>query len=176
MNCIINHSLIGHPRSYHLSCKDCLFALVTGLSGAPYAKRHWELSRTSLKHAWGHKILAILEYTPLLGGLAALIERIVLLIVSRHRAKDSIHPGMVAQFEVGHRHSTYDGGCLHGCRITLIDGRSRNNFGLGNDAIHTLLMQASGQKIVHADHEFPFPGEELHTAQEILEDIFRHDD
>jgi O-acetyl-ADP-ribose deacetylase (regulator of RNase III) len=72
-------SLETHTRAYGLSCNDCLLSLATGLSGAPYAKRHWELSHTS-EHVWGHRIIAVLEAIPLFGALIGMIERIIVLV------------------------------------------------------------------------------------------------
>jgi O-acetyl-ADP-ribose deacetylase (regulator of RNase III) len=72
-------SLETHQRAYDLSCNDCLFSLATGLSGAPYAKRHWELSLTS-QSAWGHRIVAVLEALPLFGAVVAVIERIFVVV------------------------------------------------------------------------------------------------
>lgn len=71
-------SLENHSRQYSISLNDALLSVVTGLSGAPYAQRHWELSnKPECTCVWGHRTLAALEAIPVIGGLAALIERIV---------------------------------------------------------------------------------------------------
>lgn len=77
-------TLKSHYRGYHLSCSDGLLSLVTGLSGAPYAKRHWNMSQEpGSKNICGHRFFAVLEAIPVLGGLAALFERIVVCASNR---------------------------------------------------------------------------------------------
>lgn len=65
--------------NYGFSRKDFRYAAKMGLSGAPYAKRHWALSKENLGNAsacWGHRIIAVIEYIPLIGGIAAVIDRL----------------------------------------------------------------------------------------------------
>lgn len=46
------------------------------LSGAFYAEQHWRAANEDSAHALGHRVIAIIEYIPVLGAIAALIERI----------------------------------------------------------------------------------------------------
>lgn len=71
----MSYSLVNNNLKYELSCGDLLTALATGCSGYPFAVRHIKQSRTESTWLW-HKLVAIVEFMPILGGLAALIERI----------------------------------------------------------------------------------------------------
>lgn len=74
----MSFSLEGHQRQYDISYDEAFLALRYGISGAPYAQRHWELSQeTKGVVFWGHRVVAVIEYIPLAGALVALIERIV---------------------------------------------------------------------------------------------------
>jgi len=53
-------------------------SVLTGFSGAPFAKRHWQLSNQF--NYFGHRVIACLEYLPVLGALVALIEKVVVAI------------------------------------------------------------------------------------------------
>jgi hypothetical protein len=64
-----------HPKGYAFTGKDVLFSCVTGLSGISYAKRHWELSQNA-SNKLGHRIVAIVEALPVIGAIAAVIEKI----------------------------------------------------------------------------------------------------
>lgn len=69
-----------HHRKYNLSTSELLLSLAT-VSGAAYAKRHWELSQNiSSTCVWGHRIIAAVEALPVLGALAALIEKLTFLV------------------------------------------------------------------------------------------------
>lgn len=72
----MNYLLLTHERSYNLSFEDGLLSAATLLSGAPYAKRHWELSNRSAEHCLGHRVIAVLQALPIIGLLFSLIERI----------------------------------------------------------------------------------------------------
>lgn len=74
----MEYNLTSHERGYNISFYDGLFSIVTGLSGGPYAKRHWELSNVSKspQYKLGHRCIAVLQYIPVVGALAAVIEKI----------------------------------------------------------------------------------------------------
>lgn len=73
-----------HPLKYSFTSHDLIWSFVTGASGATYAKRHWQASeKCSGKVAWGHRVIAAIEALPLLGGIAAVIERISYLVLNR---------------------------------------------------------------------------------------------
>lgn len=73
----MNYSLKMHEQKYDLSSYDILLSTCTGLSGAPYARRHWELAeKDASETCLGHRIIAVFEAIPLIGGIAALLERI----------------------------------------------------------------------------------------------------
>lgn len=76
MNC----SLIKHPQGYEISSCNVLFSVSTGFSGAPYAIRHYQNAYGS---RWGHRIICVLEFLPVIGFLVALIERIVVYLSKR---------------------------------------------------------------------------------------------
>ncbi len=60
--------------------RDLRGSFLSGLSGQPYAQRHWEASLSrGLPDSivWGHRCIAVIEYIPLLGAVAAIIERVV---------------------------------------------------------------------------------------------------
>ncbi len=80
----MGYSLTAVDRGYSISFCDAFTSVITGLSGLPYSLRHWELStKCEAKHSLGHKAIAVLEALPVLGGLAALIERIVVFIYNK---------------------------------------------------------------------------------------------
>lgn len=72
-------SLYQHPRSYHFSCKDALLSPFV----SPYAVRHLHLARhdgASCMQRWGHRLIAAIQFIPVLGMLASLIERVAALV------------------------------------------------------------------------------------------------
>ncbi|HUD01933.1 MAG TPA: hypothetical protein VMR37_06365, partial [Rhabdochlamydiaceae bacterium] len=71
-------SLSRHPKQYSFSFGDAGFTLLTGFSGVTYARRHWDMSRS--ERVWGHRTIALLEFIPVIGGVAALVERIAVYI------------------------------------------------------------------------------------------------
>jgi hypothetical protein len=74
-------SLRMHTRGYQVSSLDYLQALTTGFSGAPYARRHFELGFQSSQHRIWHYMIGCVETLPFfVGGLAALIERIAVCV------------------------------------------------------------------------------------------------
>ncbi|MBS4170238.1 Uncharacterized protein NEOC95_000959 [Neochlamydia sp. AcF95] len=77
----MSYLLTDHPRKYDLSYQDIGLSLITGLSGAPYATRHWQLSNyAKAKHCLGHRLIACIESIPFAGALAAILERIIVFI------------------------------------------------------------------------------------------------
>lgn len=75
---IINCSLYNHPNAYRFSCKNALYAPLV----SPYAVRHLFLAKakdTSTIQRWGHFAIATIQFIPVIGLLASLIERIVCL-------------------------------------------------------------------------------------------------
>lgn len=79
----LNYSLITHDRGYHLSAGDILSSVITGFSGVPYAVRHQEL---------GHRWLALLMYCPIVGGLAAVLERVAVLAFQHYAKSEAPSP------------------------------------------------------------------------------------
>ena len=74
----MNFTLLNHQLGYSFRSEDALFSLKTVLSGAPYAKRHWEQSTNEKNQVvWQHRLIAMIEFIPVVGALAAVIERIV---------------------------------------------------------------------------------------------------
>jgi hypothetical protein len=73
---MLNYSLDSHIRRYETNWSEKLSGLVV----SPYACRHAKLSlsaKTPSKYRLGHRIIATIQFIPVLGALASLIERIV---------------------------------------------------------------------------------------------------
>lgn len=71
-------SLYKHRQAYQLSTTDALLSPVL----SPYAMRHLDLANktnTPFVQKWGHRIIAAIQFIPVVGMLACLIERIVAL-------------------------------------------------------------------------------------------------
>lgn len=67
----MNLFLHTHERGYSLNSYEIPLALVTGL---PYALRHVDMEKRGGR--LGHLVIAVIESMPLIGAIAALIERI----------------------------------------------------------------------------------------------------
>lgn len=63
--------------NYSFSFKDLSVSILTGISGLPFAKKHWDLAKTNPKDAFAHRVIAVLEAIPVIGGLCALIEKVI---------------------------------------------------------------------------------------------------
>lgn len=76
-----SYGLSWHPQGYSFTMEDLHASLCNFVSGAPYASRHWQLGNNPyhLEYRWGHRLIAVVESLPVLGAVAALIERIVAL-------------------------------------------------------------------------------------------------
>ncbi|NGX47559.1 MAG: hypothetical protein K1000chlam3_00938, partial [Chlamydiae bacterium] len=70
----MNYSLIDHNRGYQITSKDALFSMLTAFSGAPYAVRHHQLAKMENAPRWGHRLICLAEFVPILGLLVALVE------------------------------------------------------------------------------------------------------
>lgn len=74
----MNFSLNAHSMRYKLSCTETMQSLVV----SPYAWRHLELARSedaTWIQRWGHRTIAAIQFIPVIGLLASLIERIVII-------------------------------------------------------------------------------------------------
>jgi serine/threonine protein phosphatase PrpC len=83
----LNYSLADHPQGYAINWYDVL----PGFIHSPYAIRHLELansSETPRSHRLGHRLIAALEFIPVLGFLASLIERIVIAVFNAFSEKN----------------------------------------------------------------------------------------
>jgi len=68
-------SLSVHNKVYQMSWGNLFSSVITGASGFTYAKRHYELSK--LDSRWiAHRLIALIEFMPVLGGIAATVERL----------------------------------------------------------------------------------------------------
>ncbi len=77
----MSYFLDNHPHKYDLSLDDIFLSISTLLSGAPYAKRHWELSfEGSPNYVWGHRAIAVLEALPVMGAANSLLERVAFIL------------------------------------------------------------------------------------------------
>lgn len=81
--------------NYRLSCYEILFSAAT-LTGGALVKRHWSKSseEISIYSKWGHRIVAVIEAIPLLGGLAALIEIVAVNILCKISSPTSCAGGV----------------------------------------------------------------------------------
>ncbi len=64
--------------NYTINLCDMRNSLITGLSGFPYAKRHWKQAgkiKSPVILYW-HRSIAILEILPIIGSLLMIIEKI----------------------------------------------------------------------------------------------------
>ncbi|BBI17371.1 hypothetical protein [Neochlamydia sp. S13] len=142
----MSYHLTDHPRKYSLSYQDIGLSLITGLSGAPYASRHWQLSNhAKAKHCLGHRLIACIESIPLAGALAAIVERIIVFIqenllkdgrLTKHKAGTSPSCHTIANtLAVSHLASTSSPpyqtsilGLLDHGQYSLQDKRSRETY------------------------------------------------
>mgnify|MGYP000707546414 CR=1 FL=1 len=68
---------------YRLTCEDLRHSFLGGLSGLPYGMRHADLAWQCPESSGARKIhlaIAYIEFIPVLGALAALIERVVFVV------------------------------------------------------------------------------------------------
>lgn len=72
----MSYSLVDHPRNYQITNQDACFSLATGLSGAPFAHRHAQLAQSEGSASRWHRVVMMIEYMPLIGGVVALVEKI----------------------------------------------------------------------------------------------------
>jgi serine/threonine protein phosphatase PrpC len=79
-------SLTTHPDGYNLSYSDLKNCINTFFSAKPYADRHMEMASQSSPHSLTHRRIAYLEYIPVIGAFAALIERIVVYAYNRFKS------------------------------------------------------------------------------------------
>lgn len=69
-------------NSYSLDMRDIGLCFITGLTSVPYAKRHWALSNENTRYSVWHKVMAVIECIPIVGGLVAIIERVSVFAIS----------------------------------------------------------------------------------------------
>ena len=84
----MDFSLLMHNEGYELTNRHLLYSVFTLGSCYPYAMRHWEISclSESLSVRWGHRMIACIEFLPVLGGLVAVIERVAIYVLINYRA------------------------------------------------------------------------------------------
>lgn len=73
---MLTYSLAHHPRGYGVSWYEALPAVFV----SPYATRHWDMANSpniSDDRRLGHRLLAALHFTPIIGALALLVERVI---------------------------------------------------------------------------------------------------
>lgn len=58
---------------YKLSCVELLQSLIV----SEYGLRHWHEANLGLEHKWGHRIIALIEFVPVLGQGVTVIEGVV---------------------------------------------------------------------------------------------------
>lgn len=72
-------SLLRHNRQYHVNCSE----VIKGIIISPYAMRHLEQAKADGLSQCGrlrHRIIAVIEFIPVLGAIVSIIERLVVLI------------------------------------------------------------------------------------------------
>ncbi|KIC76906.1 hypothetical protein DB41_DU00020 [Neochlamydia sp. TUME1] len=161
------YHLTNHPRKYDLSYKDIGLSLITGLSGAPYASRHWQLSNyAKAKHCLGHRLIACIESIPFAGALAAIAERIIVFIQekllkdgrpTKHKAGTSPSCHTIANtLAVSHLasissplHQTSILGLLDHGQYSLQDKRSRETYDRKEPQELQVLLKRSVENIAN---------------------------
>lgn len=73
----MNYSLVDHNLGYQISSKDILFSAAMGFSGATFAVRHHQLSLLENNPGFGHRLICLAEFVPLIGFVVALVEKVV---------------------------------------------------------------------------------------------------
>ncbi len=63
--------------SFKINCADFTLSACTGLSGMPYAMRHFKAANETKTNVWEHRLIGFLEAFPILGFLVAVIEVVV---------------------------------------------------------------------------------------------------
>lgn len=87
----LTYSLNKHPQGYGLEWYECLYGLVI----SPYAARHFDLAespKTRDSHRLGHRILAAIQFVPILGAIVAIIERVAVAIFYAFKGNDVPSP------------------------------------------------------------------------------------
>ncbi|KIC72576.1 hypothetical protein DB42_CX00010, partial [Neochlamydia sp. EPS4] len=161
------YHLTNHPRKYDLSYQDIGLSLITGLSGAPYASRHWQLSNyAKAKHCLGHRLIACIESIPFAGALAAILERIIVFIQeklfkdgrpTKHKAGTSPSGHAIANtLAVSHLastssppHQTSILGLLDHGQYSLQDKRSRETYDRKEPQELQVLLKRSVENIAN---------------------------
>lgn len=167
-------SLIGHAQRYQLSPIDCLLSFGTCMSGAPYALRHLDMARQGV-HAGLHYTIAAIQFTPILGALAAAVDAVAAFVYAHFFLRtpqnapinivgiDELPAAptidMIQNIEISQTCQEQTP-CMHTCKILLSDGREKqltlDAFSIHTFFISTLLnkIKWSGQTSTHsiADH------------------------
>ena len=89
-------------QNYTLSRSEIALCWATGLSGLPYAKRHWDASNTpfiSTSACFGHRLIMAFEAIPVIGGLIAIIDRIIAICCRSSISNPTMPPIQEAQPE-----------------------------------------------------------------------------
>lgn len=73
----MNYSLVDHNLGYQISSKDILFSAAMGFSGATFAVRHHQLSLLEENPSFGHRLICLAEFVPLIGFVVAIVEKVV---------------------------------------------------------------------------------------------------
>lgn len=76
--------------NYHLDNSDIWKCVKTGLSGNSYANQHWTLATKNPRYSSYHKVIAYVEYVPIIGGLCAVLERVIAYICTKFNTQPSI--------------------------------------------------------------------------------------
>lgn len=75
--------------NYKLSCPELLQSLVV----SEYGLRHLEQARLDVDCRWGHRVIACVHFTPVLGQLAMLVEYIISHILNRTTFNELLFEG-----------------------------------------------------------------------------------
>jgi Leucine-rich repeat (LRR) protein len=80
-------TLKDHQKHYHLSAFDKCLCFFT-LTGAPFAIRHWQMGKETFKT--GHRIIACIQMMPVLGIVAAAVEKTAFSCLSSRQASHTL--------------------------------------------------------------------------------------
>jgi hypothetical protein len=71
--------------NYQLSCMELLQSLVV----SQYGLRHLEQAYLQPEHKWGHRLIALIEFIPVIGQIAMLVERIAFQVLQSSSSKNN---------------------------------------------------------------------------------------
>lgn len=132
-------SLESHDRNYKISFREGLKFLTT--TGWTYAERHFYLAEKYPAHSCAHTFIGIVQCIPVIGGVAALSERIASAIISICRRS----------FSYVDQGSSHSESSISPRSVTRSSQSEINNFSVN------MFSQHNNEEIFAGDEEPPSP-------------------